>query len=113
MVYNYVSKYSFSKMFTDIFLDEMMTYLRIASNQFRGLGNERGFRKKQGDHGLKLVKQSDVCLWWWLGQAGGEAGRWAVWLILFSCIFCVCLKLFIIIKFLKFSQVIMFKSSDY
>lgn len=49
-------------MFTDIFLDEMMTYLRIASNQFRGLWNERGFRKKQGDHDLQLVKHS-LCVY--------------------------------------------------
>lgn len=47
-------------MFTDIFLDEMMKYLRIASNQFRRLRNERGFREKQSGHDLKLVKHSDV-----------------------------------------------------
>lgn len=34
MVCDYASNCSFSKIFTDILLDEMMKYLRFASNEF-------------------------------------------------------------------------------
>lgn len=54
MICNYISKYFFSKIFTDIFLDEMMNYLRFTSNEFGRLETETSLAMN-----WKLLKHSD------------------------------------------------------
>lgn len=44
---NYVLKFSFSEIFTDVFLDEMMKYLRSASNALGRWGRAWGLEETQ------------------------------------------------------------------